>query len=96
MCAKYATPPPAPTVSGPSDETPANTCITNQKPISTNAGSGSGTRIRPMMTRTVARGKSTMYAPMTPEIAPLAPIAGVTESAFSTPWASAARTPASR
>ena len=59
-------------------------CITNQMPSTTAAGSSNRPRKNKIGTRlrTRACGHQTMYAPMTPAIAPDAPIIGTVELAL--------------
>jgi hypothetical protein len=71
ICAKYATPPGSPI-------TAKITCMINQKGI--NAMAGILTVVikkANISVCTLARGNITRYAPMTPEIAPEAPTAGI-------------------
>ena len=68
----------------------ASTHIAGQRPICT-MRNPSG---RP--NNTFARGYSSRYAPSTPEIAPLAPTIGTSESGFGSTCAATAATPHSR
>jgi len=79
ICPHHATPPP--------DEgntwatVPENTCIRNHHPKKKTAGTSinHGTMKIGMNVRILALGNDTKYAPMTPAIAPDAPMTGIEE-----------------
>ncbi len=76
MCAKYATPPWL--ALGSNVSKPKKNCNAAQIPITATAGKrrNSGKQPIGVTVSIVERGKVTMYAPMTPAIAPDAPISG--------------------
>jgi hypothetical protein len=78
-----------------SENAPWKNCSTNQIPRKIGAGR---IRISKMMmsgirVTTLACGKSRKYPPMTPAMAPLAPMVGMVESRLVTRWTALAATP---
>lgn len=74
-CAHQATPP---VFKAPMELMPLKKFIKNHRPMNTAAGMRAVKNMmsRGIKVRILARGKKTMYAPKTPEIAPLAPSEG--------------------
>ena len=73
-------------------------CKTNQKINTTKAGSLKTCKKKPNGIATLMDrfGKKTMYAPKTPEMAPLAPIIGIVDEGSGSAWLSAATVPQSK
>ena len=96
MCAQKATPPLTLTREV-SEPTPLNSCSTNHRPSTTNAGRYTAViRKKNTKVRTRLLGNINRYAPRTPAMAPDAPRFGMTEFGATASWASEATIPLTR
>lgn len=93
-CAQNATPPPAALI----DPIPLASCIRNHTPRKKIAGTSTSSMKKKIGTSVSTRewGKSTKYAPITPAIAPLAPIIGTVDPGLAAICPKAAPAPHSR